>query len=397
MAVAQGALAPTIEIPEERFDTGQVTTVTLGHAVHDTYTAFLAPLLPVLIEKFSLSNSQAGLLNVFLQWPSLLQPVIGNQADRKNLRILVVSAPAIAAMGMTLLGVAPTYAACALLLLMVGLGAAGLHSVGPVLSANLSGKQFGRAMGMWMVGGGLGYTIGPLIVVAALSILTLQGLPWLMFAGFVASAILYVRLRTVTSVSGAAAESRPWRQAIAAMRPLAFPVVGIVVVRSLMAAALGTYLPIFLKSEGSTLWFAGAALAITEAAGMAGSMTAGTLSDRIGRRKVLAAAMLISTPLMAAFMLIEGAARLPLLIGLGFASLSIMPVMMALMAEQYPENRALANGLYLGVSFLSNAAATLVLGLVADAFSLRIAFTVSTLAPLLGLPLVALLPGRKTG
>ena len=68
------------------------------------------PLLPVLIEKFSLSNAQAGLLNVFLQWPSLLQPFIGYLADRRNLRILVVAAPAIAGVCMSLLGVAPSYA-----------------------------------------------------------------------------------------------------------------------------------------------------------------------------------------------------------------------------------------------------------------------------------------------
>jgi FSR family fosmidomycin resistance protein-like MFS transporter len=71
-----------------------------------------------------------------------------------------------------------------------------------------------------------------------------------------------------------------------------------------------------------------------------------------------------------------------------------MPVMMALLSERYPENRAMVNGLYLGLSFLANAAATLVLGILADAFSLRMAFTVSTFVPLLGLPLVALLPGR---
>jgi FSR family fosmidomycin resistance protein-like MFS transporter len=396
MAVAEASsLAPSIELPEERFETADVTTITLGHAVHDTYTAFLPPLLPVLIEKFSLSNAQAGLLNVFLQWPSLLQPFIGYTADRKNLRILVIAAPTIAGVCMSLLGVAPSYGMLALLLLIVGLGAAGLHSVGPVITANRSGSLIGRAMGIWMVGGGLGYTVGPLLIVAALGLIGLERTPLLMIGGFVASGALAVRLRHVSSVSGeAAAQSRPWRQVLAALRPLMFPVTGIVVVRSFMAAALSTYLPLFLKTEGSTLWFAGAALAIFEAAGMAGSLTAGSLSDRIGRRKVLAAAMAVATPLMAAFMLTSGVARLPLLIALGFSALAIMPVMMALLSERYPENRAMVNGIYLGLSFLANSAATLMLGILADAFSLRVAFSISTFVPLLGLPLVALLPGR---
>jgi FSR family fosmidomycin resistance protein-like MFS transporter len=399
MAVAEAEARASI-IPaadEQPFDASGVTTITLGHAVHDTYTAFLPPLLPVLIDKFSLSNSQAGLLNVFLQWPSLLQPFIGYLADRRNLRFLVIVAPAIAAVCMSLLGVAPNYATIAFLLLVVGAGAAGLHSVGPVIAANMSSKQIGRAMGMWMVGGGLGYTVGPLVIVAAISLVGLEGTPWLMFGGILASVVLYIRLRDASSLSPAARAAPRWGEALAAMRPLLFPVVGITVVRSFMAAALSTYLPLFLKSEGSNLWFAGAALAIFEASGMVGSLSAGTISDRVGRRKVLAAAMALASPLMFAFMLTEGWLRLPLLVALGITALAIMPVMMALVQERFPENRAMANGLYLGLSFLSNAAATLALGMLADAFSLRIAFAVSAAVPLLGLPLVWRLPRSKTG
>jgi MFS transporter, FSR family, fosmidomycin resistance protein len=396
MAVAQiDSLTSPLAAPDERFEAGDVNTVTLGHAVHDTYTAFLPPLLPVLIDKFSMSNTQAGLLNVFLQWPSLSQPFIGYLADRRNLRILVIVAPAIAAACMSLLGVAPSYGVIAVLLLIVGTGAAGLHSVGPVIAANRSGKQIGRAMGTWMVGGGLGYTVGPLIIVAAIGLVGLEGVPWLMIGGFVASGVLFVRLRHVSSVSGAAAQSRPWRQALRALQPILVPIVGITIVRSFVAAALSTYLPLFLKSEGSTLWVAGAALAIFEGAGMVGSLTAGTLSDRIGRRKVLAASMALSAPLMGAFVLMQGAARLPLLVALGFSAMAIMPVMMALLSERYPENRALVNGIYLGLSFVTNAAATLLVGILADAFSLRVAFIISTVVPLLGLPLVALLPARE--
>ena len=68
----------------ERFQTVGVVTVTGGHAVNDTYTSFLPPLLPSLIQSFGLSNTQAGLLSVFLQWPSVLQPFIGYLADRET-------------------------------------------------------------------------------------------------------------------------------------------------------------------------------------------------------------------------------------------------------------------------------------------------------------------------
>ena len=55
------------------FQTGSVLAITAGHAVHDTYTAFLPPLLPKFIEIFSLSKTEAGLLSVFMSAPSILQ------------------------------------------------------------------------------------------------------------------------------------------------------------------------------------------------------------------------------------------------------------------------------------------------------------------------------------
>jgi len=72
--------------------------------------------------------------------------------------------------------------------------------------------------------------------------------------------------------------------------------------------------------------------------------------------------------------------------------------MMALLQENFPENRALVNGIYLGLSFLTNAAATVILGALADGYSMRTAFTLSAAIPLLGVPLVWMLPkGNRYG
>ena len=76
----------------EEFQTGRVLTVSAGHAMHDTYTAFLPSLLPLFIANLALSKTEAGLLTVFMQAPSLLQPLIGHMADRFSLRILFVLA-----------------------------------------------------------------------------------------------------------------------------------------------------------------------------------------------------------------------------------------------------------------------------------------------------------------
>ena len=119
---------------EARFETDRILTISSGHAIHDTYTAFLPPLLPALIQKFTLSKTDAGLLTFFIQTPSLLQPVIGHLADRRNLRILVILAPAVSATVMSLLGIAPNFASLAVLLTIAGLSSASFHAIGPVIT-----------------------------------------------------------------------------------------------------------------------------------------------------------------------------------------------------------------------------------------------------------------------
>ena len=80
----QTQVAPAVktQAKEAEFQTGRVLTIIGGHFVHDTYTAFVAPLLPLIIEKLSFSLTQVGSLWGFFQIPALLNPFIGYLADR---------------------------------------------------------------------------------------------------------------------------------------------------------------------------------------------------------------------------------------------------------------------------------------------------------------------------
>lgn len=62
---------------KNKFQTGKVALVSFSHFIHDVYTSFLAPLLPLIIEKLSLTLGQAGLLSTVMQIPALLNPFIG--------------------------------------------------------------------------------------------------------------------------------------------------------------------------------------------------------------------------------------------------------------------------------------------------------------------------------
>ena len=379
-------------VNNDTFQAGRVTTISAGHAVHDTYTAFLPPLLPLFIERLLLSKTEAGLLAVFLQAPSLVQPVIGHLADRIDLRYAVILAPAVSAVMMSLLGVAPGYAFIALLLLLAGFSAAIFHAVAPVMAGTLSGRSLGRGMGLWMLGGELGRMLGPIVAVSAVGFITLRGMPSLILFGIVASGILYVRLRDVPVRPPNMAPKLPWQSALKKMRPVLIPLSGIIVVRSFLLSALIIFLPVFLIEKGASFWLAGASLSIYEAAGVAGALTGGWMSDKLGRRTVIAISMLATPIAMFAFLGSEGWIRFVFLFILGFTGLSIAPVIMALVQERFPEHRAFANGLYMSMSFGVRAGAVVLIGVVGDRFGLHYAFLAGAIIMLLGMPLIFWIP-----
>ncbi len=397
MQRAGGGFGDNAAMPDETtFQAGRVTTVASAHAVHDTYSAFLPPLLPAFVERLSLSTSAAGLLTVFIQGPSLLQPVFGHLGDRVDPRMLVVLTPAVTAVCMSLLGVAPAYAALALLLTVAGTSSAVLHSVGPVVAGRLSGLRLGRGMSFWMVGGELGRTLGPLAVVSAVAVLGLGGLPWLMAAGIAASAVLFWTLRSVRIEVPASEGTRSGREALRDLRPLLAPLTGFVLARSFQMAAITTYLPLYLRERGASLWLAGASLTILEAAGVVGAMAAGTLSDRLGRRGFMLASIVGTPLLMLLLPAAHGVAQGALLAAMGLLGISVTPVVMAVVQEAAPASRSLANGVYMALSFGVRSTVILLVGALADATGMTTAFTVSAVVTLTGVPFALLLPVRPT-
>jgi len=381
--------------PPQTPQTSRVVTIAAAHAAHDTYSAFLPPLLPVFIEKFSLAKAEAGLLTVFLQGPSLLQPFIGHLGDRLNLRFAVVLTPALTAACMSLLGVAPNFAVIALLLATTGVSAAVLHSLAPVIAGRLSGNRLGYSMGFWMLGGELGRTLGPIVLVSAIAVLGLEGMPWLMVGGVGASALLYLGVRGASPTRSDRQAAGSFPQAVRSMRNLLFPLSGVVVFRSFMMAAFATYLPVFLHEEGASLWLAGASLSVLEAGGVIGALVGGSASDVLGRKRVLVASFLLTPILMFVLVLTPGWWRLPLLIPLGFFGLMATPVIMASVQESAPENRALANGVYMALNFVLRALIVVLVGALADRTGMRSAFLACAVLGLLGTPFVFRLPGRQ--
>jgi FSR family fosmidomycin resistance protein-like MFS transporter len=71
---------PYLSEKDPKFQTGKVFGLSACHFIHDSYTSFLAPLLPLLIQNLSLCLTQAGFLTTIMQIPSLMNAYIGTLA-----------------------------------------------------------------------------------------------------------------------------------------------------------------------------------------------------------------------------------------------------------------------------------------------------------------------------
>jgi len=377
---------------EGEFQTEQVLTISSGHFVHDVYSAFLAPLLPLLIDKMSLTLTMAGSLTAFVQFPSILTPVIGHYADKYNLRYLVILAPALTATAMSAMGLVPDYVTLALLLVVGGIGAAFLHAPAPAMVAQISGTRIGKGMSWFMGGGELARTVGPLVAVWAASTWGLEGMFRIVVIGWGTSVILFWRLHTIPireRKQGSLVSILP------KVRTLFLPLFVVIFFRMFMVACMTTYLPTYMKKNGSTLWLAGGALAILELAGVLGALSGGTISDKLGRKTVLLTITILAPLLMLAFLNVSGWLLVPVLLLYGFVSISPGPVFLALIQDHFPDNRAVSNGLYISMNFLLRSLALLLVGVAGDAVGLHTAFTWSAFLSFLGLIGIVMLPSRE--
>jgi FSR family fosmidomycin resistance protein-like MFS transporter len=385
-------LPTTPRPPDDQCDTGALAGLGFAHAANDTYASFLPPLLPPLIEKLSLSKTEAGLIAFLATSPALLQPAIGYVADRADLRWMVIVGPATVATTMSLLGVAPRLVVIALLVMIAGLGSAAFHAVASPMAGRLAGRSLGRGMGIWMVGGALGFALGPLIVVTALNFVPLEGTPWLVIGGWLASALLFACLRRIPAAPAGFADHDSWRDGFRKVRPILVPVAAIVLLRAFLVAGTFTFLPTYLTEQGSALWFAGLSVSISAAAGMIGALVGGSVSDLWGRRRVLLGFLVAAPVLTFGLLGAKDWALVPILVLLGFSLPPSQVITLALIQEFSDRNRAFATGLYLALGFMSESVAALTVGILADLFGLRSAIAAGAILMLLSLPIVSLLP-----
>ncbi|MFO7844282.1 MAG: MFS transporter [Bacteroidales bacterium] len=385
-----------MEKQHKTFQLKNVISVSFAHFMHDVYSAFLAPVVPLLKEKLKINNTLVSLLFVAQQIPSLFNPFIGIIADNFKVRYMVILAPAITTIIMSLIGLAPHYIILIIMLFVMGISSAMFHVPSPVLIKKISGNRVGKGMSFYMLGGEAARTVGPLVIVAAVNYWTLEGIYRLIPFGLFASLLLYFRLRNI-NVSESIDRPRPIKGIKDTLKehlPFFFLIAGVMFFRGFMKTSLTNFLPTYLEEKGGSLWLGGISLSIFELAGAAGAYLSGTFSDKIGRLKMLTIIILVSPFLMLAFVYAKGGMIFPVLLLLGFFLISSTPVILALVMDIDSEHQAFLSGIFMFISFVSTSVTAFFIGVLSDFIGLVDTYKVASLLAFLAIPFVLILRKR---
>lgn len=377
-----------------QFQTGKVATISAAHLSHDVFSSFLAPLLPLLIAKLGLSLSAVAILDIARKIPQLLNPLLGLMADRMCMKYAVILAPAVTAICMSLLGVAPSFTILFVLLLISGFSAAAFHVPGPVLIKRYSGTDSARGMSYYMFGGEMARTLGPLLITAAVSWWGLDGSYRVMPIGLMASVVMFFRLRNLQRREVVRGQ-KVGGQNVAALRKVATLFAGLtgyLLFRMGLKSALTLYLPTYLTGQGETLWMAGVALSLLQFSGAVGTLGAGHYADRFGHRRSLLWIAVLTPVAAIALTMTTGVMTVPLLVITGLLMFASSPIQLALVQDTDSDRPAFLNSLFMTLNIVASGLAVLFVGSLGDRVGLELTIRIAAGLTVLSIPFVLLFP-----
>ncbi|MEJ2727617.1 MAG: MFS transporter [Deltaproteobacteria bacterium] len=365
----------------------------LGHVWVDASQAILPVALVKLKALFSLSYFQAGFIMAVLNLTSsVIQPAFGYISDRVSTGWFVPAGILWTALAMGLLGWSINYPVAVLLVGLAGLGTAAFHPRAMMDVYTVSGSRLGFGAALFTTGGNVGFALGPVVgsfLVLGFGLHATLGL--LAPAVLLCSTIFFYRREFLSPEPAVERESSenfnratgniPWGSLVALCL--------IVTLRSWVYISFITYLPMFFQTQGIQLKTGSMMLTVFLIGGAVAGLYGGHLSDKVGRKGVIAVSMLIY-PVLASLMIKSNGGWIWLLAGAsGAALLASFAVTIVLAQELMPQYLGLASGLILGLGFGTGGLGTALSGFLADRLGLYQVMWILALSPVLGAALAA--------
>jgi FSR family fosmidomycin resistance protein-like MFS transporter len=344
--------ALAVSAPTQTRSPALVGAFMFGHFTHHVTNTLLSPLLPLIRDYFGLTYAQSGfLVSAFSVTGGLSQAPIGALADRIGSRTVVTGGLICSAVFCFLIGLSGSYWHLLLALIGLGLVAGSYHApANTLLSQIFPREKLGGVLGMHIVGGNLSFFATPLLA-GTLAAMTLSwSTPYLAFAIaplLAGLALIFVLPRSPDRTGATSSPGAIFRELRGVFRVIG-PLVGVAVVFQMIWVASLAFLALYLvDARGFDTATAAFFVSVPYIGGLLGSPLGGVLSDRLGRRPLILASLVVIGPIFLIMTMVPTELILPVLAVLGLVSSARMPVIEGLILDRAPvERRATTLGAY---------------------------------------------------
>lgn len=315
------------------------------HFLNDGVANYLPGILPFIIIQRHISVALAGSFMAALLLAQGLQPLSGWIADRIGGRLLVLGGVALSTLSAALLGFAHPIWLIMSLLLLTGIGNTAFHPQALSITRTFIGRRQGLGMSIFLAGGEIGRSLGPL---AAGFVVSRYGLPWLWVLALPLLLTYLWISRTIPAQPRSQKAQAPlqWRRHIQpASSLLAYSLV-----RSATIYEIVTLAPIMWHQRGGSLVTGAALVTVLIGVGLVGNILGGTMNDRIGKRAVLLSTSVLATISLVGFGTLHGIWIWPIIAVMGIALFGSASTSMLIGQDVFSENPALGSGIALGLA-----------------------------------------------
>jgi len=371
--------------------------LTLVHFFGDFYSSFATPLIPIFVEKFSLTMAKVGLITGIIRFLAfIIQPSVGYFADRYQTRSFALGGLFLTIFFIPLSGIAPTYFLLTLVLAIGATGSSMLHPSVTGMIPSYGGRNTGFSMSVFNTGGTLAFGVGPIFIAWFVYTYGLSAMPATMIIGMAAMIFLYrvvpVPISEGLRYSGFIGSMKETLGKV--WKPI-FLIWVVMVLRAVIDQSFLTFIPVLLSTKGYSLISIGSVISIFIVAGTASGLVAGFLSDRIDFKKIFFVAHALMTPALLLFLYAKGNWVYSGAFLAGLFVFSTMPLGVVMAQELAPKGRSMVASLMMGLAYGLGGALSPLTGKLADIFSIQTMLFNMAFIPLLTIGLIFFFPNIR--
>lgn len=369
----------------------------IAHLCDDLNQGALVAVIPFLVLHNGYSYAEVTTLLLASNAASaIIQPLFGWLGDKKPRPWLMAAGIFLAGIGMAGVGVLPNYPLIMASAMLSGIGVAMFHPEGGRLGNLTAGEQKGKGMSIFAVGGKLGFTFGPLVATAAITLWGLPGTLIFIIPSTLCAAILLSQNKALLSYSNPDKQSSD--DSLYQDNWVGFGfVMGAISCRSIMYYAFLSFIPLFLVYNlGQEEAFASSVISLFALVCAVGTIASGWAGQLLGAKKLIIVSYACVAIEVVIFAFNGSLIVALILIALLALTCDISyPSAVAMGQSFVPHHLGMASGLSFGVMVCIGGLMTPVFGLIGDYFGLQVVMLCVTAIALLGIIITLFIPKNR--